>query len=204
MAGRFPIPHSRVFDAIARDAPFRDTIAVVAHATPEAIFDALRAVTVRDMKIAWLLGELRYLPSRLMGRMPKGDSGQPFLQTLIDGGTLVLHDDSPRELITGSAAQLHRVHQAPKRFRDRAAFDAFADPDHQKLFMSVRVVPTGRPGEHGLVLEHATRALSAQSGRLFRRYWRVIKPVGAFVTRQLLHAIRRRAEATPLPVVAGA
>jgi hypothetical protein len=37
------------------------------------------------------------------------------------------------------------------------------------------VTPTGRDGEHWLVLEHATRALSASSERKFRRYWRLIR-----------------------------
>ena len=134
------------------------------------------------MKIAWLLGELRYLPSRLAGRMPAADSSRPFMKTLVEGGTLVLLDDAPREVITGSAAQLHRVHQAPRRFDNREAFEAFDDPGYEKLFMSVRVAPTGRPGEHWLVLEHATRALSPRAERQFARSWRVIKPMGAFVT----------------------
>ena len=60
--------------------------------------------------------------------------------------------------------------------------------------MSVRVAPTGRAGEHWLVLEHATRALSPLAERQFARSWRVIKPMGAFVTWQLLRAVRRRAE----------
>jgi len=194
MTRRSPVPPSPAFEAAARGVPFRDRIVVVAKAPPEAIFQALHEVTLRDMKFAWLLGELRYIPSRLAGHMPAADSGRPFMNTLIEGGTLILRDDAPREVITGSAAQLHRVHQAPQRFANREAFEVFDDPDHEKLFMSVRVAPTGRPGEHWLVLEHATRALSPLAERKFARYWRVIKPMGAFVTWQLLRAVRRRAE----------
>ncbi len=194
MTRRSPVPPSPRFEATARGGQFRDRIAVVARASPDALFRALHEVTLRDMKLAWLLGELRYLPSRLAGRLPAADSSRPFMNMLIENGTLVLRDDAPREVITGSAAQLHRVHQAPCRFADRDAFEAFADPDHEKLFMSVRVAPTGRPGEYWLVLEHATRALSPLAERRFARYWRVIKPMGAFVTWQLLRAVRQRAE----------
>jgi len=194
MMRRSPVPPSPAFEATARDVPFRDRIAVVVKAPPEAIFQALHDVTLRDMKFAWLLGELRYLPSRVAGHMPAADSRRPFMKTLIEGGTLVLRDDAPREVITGSAAQLHGVHQALQRFANREAFEAFDDPGHEKLFMSVRAAPTGRPGEHWLVLEHATRALSPLAERKFARYWRVIKPMGAFASWQLLRAVRRRAE----------
>jgi hypothetical protein len=202
MTRRSPVPPSPAFDATARGAHFRDRISVVVKAPPEPIFQALFKVTLRDMKIAWLLGELRYLPSRLFGRMPAADSSRPFMKTLTEGGTLVLRDDAPREVITGSAARLHRVHQAPQRFANREAFEAFGDPGYEKLFMSVRVASTGRTGEHWLVLEHATRALSPLAEQKFAGYWRVIKPMGAFVTWQLLRAVRRRAERAavgPLP-----
>ena len=191
---RLPIPASLAFEAVAQGARFRDRIAVVVQAQPGEIFEALHEVTLREMTFARLLGELRYLPSRLAGRLPATDSTRAFMKTVIEGGTLVLRNDAPRELITGSAAQLHRVHQSPQRFATREAFEAFDDPGHEKLFMSVRVAPTGRPGEHWLVLEHATRALSPLVERKFARYWRVIKPIGAFVTWQLLRAVRRRAE----------
>jgi hypothetical protein len=62
--------------------------------------------------------------------------------------------------------------------------------------MSIRVVPADEVGCHWLILEHATRALSRDAERSFGRYWRVIKPLGAFVTRQLLEAVRVRAEST--------
>ena len=187
-------PASPAFESLARGAQFRDRIAILVKASPETIFQALQDVALRDMKLAWALGEIRYLPSRLGGHLPAVDSKRSFLSSLIDGGTLILRDDAPHELITGSAAQLHRVNQAPRRFTTREAFDAFTDPDHEKLFMSIRVAPTGRPHEQWLVLEHATRALSPAAGRKFARYWRVIKPMGAFVTWQLLRAVRRRAE----------
>jgi hypothetical protein len=194
MRSRLPIPPSRTFNRIAGDTRFRDRIAVIVNATPDAIFKAVREVTVRDMKLAWLLGEIRYLPTRIAGHMPPADSRRPFLTSLIESGTLILHDDAPHELITGSAAQLHRINQHPLRFSTRQAFEVFADPDHEKLFMSIRVAPTGVPGEQWLVLEHATRALSSVVERRFARYWVVIKPMGAFVTWQLLRAVRRRAE----------
>jgi hypothetical protein len=194
MKHRSPIPVSPAFEAIAQGAQFRDRIAIVVKASSDTIFQALHQVTLADMRLAWLLGELRYLPSRLAGRIPAADPKRPFLSMLVDGGTVVLRDEAPREMITGSAAQLHRVHQAPQRFSTREAFEGFDDPRHEKLFMSLRVAPTGCPGEHWLVLEHATRALSPLTERKFARYWRVIKPMGAFVTWQLLRTIRRRAE----------
>ena len=163
------VPASPAFDGIARGAQFRDRIAIVVQAPPATIFQALHEVALRDMKLAWALGELRYLPSRLFGHMPAVDSTRPFMSLLVDGGTFILRDDSPHELITGSAAQLHRVNQGPRRFATAEAFDAFDDPGHEKLFMSVRVAPTGRAGEHWLVLEHATRALSPRAERQFAR-----------------------------------
>jgi hypothetical protein len=185
---------SPTFAQLTQGAQFRGRVQVRVSAPPAQIFEAFRAVTVNDMKVAWLLGEIRYLPARLIGRHPASPANQPFLQTLIDGGTLILVDDAPREIITGSAGQLHRVvDQAPVAFASRAAFDAFADRDHEKLFMSIRVSPTG-DGRYWLILEHATLALSRSAEQQFRRYWKVIKPLGAFVSRELLQAVRTKAE----------
>ena len=194
MPRRSRIVRSAAFDVIAHGAQFRDRIAIVVRASPESIFQALHAVRLSDMKPAWLLGEIRYLPLRLGGHgMPAG-TAKPFFAMVIGGGTLVLYDDTPREIIIGSAALYHRINQSPRRFASRSEFETITDPDHENLFISIRVTPTGRDREHWLVLERATHALSARSERKFRRYWRLIRPTGAFVSRQLLRAIGRRAE----------
>jgi hypothetical protein len=190
------IPASPRFDALARGARFRDRIALRVKASPEAIFDAVRHVTLADMKLARMLGELRYLPGRLTGHPPASDRDRPFLSILEEGGTLLLADDAPQEIILGSAGRLHQVvDQTPVRFTSADAFHAFDAPEFEKLFMSLRVTPSTRPGEQLLVLEHATLPLSGEAERKFRGYWRVIRPTGAFVSRQLLKAIRARAEA---------
>lgn len=188
------IPTSGPFERLAGGARFRDQIAIPVHASAPAIFDALSVVSLRDMKLAWALGEIRYLPSRLAGKMPEPAPARPFLQMLVDEGTLVLHDDRPRELILGSAGQLHRVNQTPRRFTSCEDFDRFDDPNYEKLFITIRVVPTGQPETNWLVLDHATRALSPAAARKFARYWRLVRPLGGFASRQLLRAVQREAE----------
>jgi len=136
---------------------------------------------------------LRYLPARLTGHQPQGM--RPFFSALLEGGTQILVETPSREIITGSAGMLHRVvDQAAVRFSSRQAFDRFDDPEYEKLFMSIRVEPTDRPGEHWLVLEHATVPLSRLAAERFKPYWFVIKPTGAFVSRELLKAVGHRAE----------
>jgi len=203
MSSRPLLPVSPGFEDFAAGAQFRGRVAIVVHAPPEAIFQALREVRLPDMKLAWLLGAMRYLPARIAGRMGATDASAPFLQTLIDNGTVVLRDDPPRELITWSSGQLHRINQRQRRFATAQALAAFTHPAYEKLFMSVRVTPAARPGEWWLVLEHATRALSAAAERKFARYWRIIKPLGAFVSWQLLRAVRRRAERMTVAAPAG-
>jgi len=111
---RSAVLDSPAFESIACGAQFRDRIAVVVKASPKAIFQALHDVALRDMKLAWVLGEIWYLPSRLGGHLPPVESTRSFLSLLVEGGTLILRDDSPHELITGSAAQLHRVNQGSR------------------------------------------------------------------------------------------
>src|SRR5262245_21680909 len=133
---------SPAFEALVGTTQFRDRIAVRVTAEPVEIFEALRTVTLHDMRLAWLLGEVRYLPARLTGHLPRANPAEPFFETLLDSGTLILVDDTPREILTGSAGTLHRViDQAAVRFSGIEAFLRFDDPEYEKLLMSIRVEP---------------------------------------------------------------
>lgn len=92
---------------------------------------------------------------------------------VIHGGTQVVFClrmslDHLRRSCRGGRNSVASVHQAPQRFANRETFEAFDDPDHEKLFMSVRVRPTDRLGENWLGLEHANTEWRRQARRVLR------------------------------------
>ncbi len=100
---------------------------------------------------------------------------------------------APDELVLGTVGKLHQIRdQEFAEVPTAADFAAFAQPNHERLAMSIRAIP----GQRGtlLALEHRTQPTDAAARRRFGRYWRAIRPGGAFVTRQLLNAVARRAE----------
>jgi hypothetical protein len=185
-----------LLDTVIPDTRFADTIEVEVDAPAEAIFRALHEVTLQDMPIAGFFGSLRYLPGKLLGRGPSAPSAsQSFFEGLRQQGTVVLAEDPGCELVVGSIGKYHQVvDQEPLLLTERDQFFEFQDPEYQRLAMSIRVEPSETPGCNLLLLEHRTQPLSPDSARRFAHYWLVIKPMGAFVSRQLLLAIKRRAE----------
>ncbi|SRR6266545_226737 len=185
-----------LLDGVIPRGEFCDQISVDVKAPAEEILQAFAKVTPREMPVAAILGYLRYLPARLLGRSrPEAPQSQSFIEGIKEGGWVTLAEEPGRELVFGGAGKYHQiVDQAPVDLADRADFFTFDRPEYQKLAISVRVEPGRREGENRLVMEHRTQALSDTSGRKFARYWLVIKPMGGFVAKQLLSAVKRRAE----------
>ena len=186
---------STLLDHIIPDRTFADQISVSIRAAPEAIFLAFSEVRLDEMPLASFLGKVRYLPARLVGKQPPAPSESSFVQGVREGGWVTLAESAGREIVYGGIGKYHQVvDQEPLALRDRGEFFAFDLPDYQKLAISVRVEP-GVAGDYRFIMEHRTLPLSEAAKRKFRAYWLVIKPMGAFVSRQLLLAVKRRAEA---------
>jgi hypothetical protein len=58
-----------LIDSFLPEYEFRGIRSVTIHAAPARIFRALKEVTLADMPVARLLGELRYFPVRIAGKM---------------------------------------------------------------------------------------------------------------------------------------
>ena len=202
-------PSARL-DAWLPDAPFRDTIVVQSPAPPPRLMQALEEVTLRDMPLASLLGSIRYLPalfgSKEAARRAHMELDRPFIAGVTSGKGQLFLGRAPDEIVVGTVGKLHQIRdQEFAEVATTADFASFAQPNHERLAMSIRAIP----GEHGtlLALEHRTQPTDAAARRRFGRYWLAIRPGGAFVTRQLLKAVARRAEraagatgsTTPLP-----
>jgi hypothetical protein len=181
-----------LLDEVCPDYEFAGVESVEIAAPPAAVFEAIQRVTLAEMPVARALGTLRYLPGILLGRVRPRADGRPF----VEGLGVVLAEAPEREVVIGMAGRLHDlVDQRPVPFTSADEYARFADPGYQKFVQSFRVEPLGDDRVR-LVAAHRTHALSEESRRKFRPYWRLlVGPGSGVMLRGLLDAIKRRAEA---------
>jgi hypothetical protein len=174
---------------------FRGIQSIVIKASPQRIFREIWKVTLEDMPLARFLGELRYLPGRLIGKeKDKTQSSQPFLELVLQSGNIQLAED--KEGVIGAIGKLHQVtDQEFVPLKDAEEFLKFDKPEYQKLAQSFRISGGDEKTGSTVTFEHRTHALSPASKKKFAFYWLFIKPSSAFLLRLLLRAIKRRAEA---------
>lgn len=182
-----------LLDQVLPRCEFQGEVSRVIHASPGEAFAALRAVTLADMPLANALGNLRYLPGRLLGRTPPSDTSRPFWE-LIEFRPLL--EDADREVVIGSIGRLHDLtDQQMVRIDGLDAFRSFQHPDYQKLAMSIRAEPGPMSGTTRLVLEHRTLPLGASARWKFALYWwLLVSWASGLMGGLLLDAVKRRAE----------
>jgi hypothetical protein len=182
---------SGVLDAVLPAFRHREVHATVIDREPEVVWAALHAVGGRELAFSRLLMTLRGLRT--------GGTDKPFLERFVDAGFMVVVDDEPRVLVAAAAGR-------PWRWRggDRVPFDgrppaAFDRPGLVIMATSFELEPVG-DGRTRLTTETRVQPTDAAAARAFRRYWWAIRGGSGLIRRDLLRAVRRRAEAAPAGV----
>ncbi len=184
-----------LIDTIEPDREFVQRVTVHVDAAPKDAMRALREVTLRDMPVATFIGDLRYLPGYLTGRTKPGDRAAPFVDRLLEGGSVLLADLDD-DVVIGGIGKYHQIlDQEPLTIPDAFFYDNFDGASYEKLAIEICAVP--KDGGCDLVLEAHTHPLGSDSHKACARYWKVIDPMGRLVSWMLLRAAKRRAERKP-------
>lgn len=163
---------------------WRSAHATTVAAAPDRAWEALRAVTTRDLPVSGALMRLRRL-----GRIAR--SPRPLLDSIAAIGLVVLADDADGILLGGILRpwQLNGGHLPVASPADLRAFER---PGWVRVAAAFTVTPNGS----GVDLRTETRiaATDPDARTRFGRYWRVIGPFSGITRRELLATVRRRAE----------
>ncbi len=177
---------------------FNEVHRIRIHASPGAVYVALKEVTPGEMPLVRVLFGLRSLPAHLMGHqgLPTRKT-EPLYAQMLNGGFVSLGEVPGEELVVGVVGQMWKLRgdtPAP-RITGKHAFVAFNAPGFAKGAMNFAL----RQVDDGAELTTETRVQTTDSGAHhgFARYWRVIRPGSAAIRRSWLRAVKRRAERSP-------
>jgi hypothetical protein len=165
-------------------------------AAPEVVWEALQAVSAGDLRLTRVLTSIRALPARLTSGGKRGGglpADRTFIEAFIERGYRELLSDPPRALVAGSAGQPWRLRGgATLDVVDLGGFRAFARPGFVLIATSFELEAVGE----GTLLSTETRVqpTDAAAGGSFRPYWWAIRAGSGLIRRDVLHAVRRRAE----------
>jgi hypothetical protein len=188
---------SAVLDDVLPVYRHRERHAMQIAAAPEVVWGALHAVSAGDLRLTRLLMSIRALPARLPGaRRPPGGlpADRGFIEAFMEEGFRELRVDPPWTLVAGNAGQ-------PWRLRDEESFDV-VDRDGFRAFTRAGFVLTATSfelealgdGSTRLSTETRVQPTDAAAARAFRSYWWAIRAGSGLIRRDMLYAVRRRAE----------
>jgi hypothetical protein len=184
-----------LLDAFLPIGDFSEVHAIVIHAPPSRIFQAMKTVTVAELPMFRLLFGLRMLPARLRGPGRRTFARQQPLFDWAQRMGLILAEKTDQELVFGLIGQFWRL-AGGRRVQIRTAqdFRVFQQADYAKAATNFFLEPT----EHGrsIRLRTETRIQTFGPGarKKFGWYWKLIHPGSALIRREWLWAIKRRAE----------
>lgn len=179
-------------DEFAPSFHFREQHETIIAATPDRIYQAIRAVSADEIALfqtfTWIRRFGRGGPESIMN----APEHQPILDVATKTGFLLLQDQPSREVMIGT------VVVAPPGTRRRHGFtpDDYRQlvmPGFAKATMNFRIEPAAGATTR-LVTETRVFATDAAALQRFTPYWRLIFPGSAILRMTWLRAIKSRAE----------
>jgi hypothetical protein len=154
-------------------------------ASPERAAAAAREFSGRDLPVTGALMRVRAL-----GRRTFDD--RPTIETMGKIGLATLVDER-YGVVLGGVLSPWRVRGGHRTVGSVDELRAFAEPGWVRVAAAFTVTPDGA----GCRVATETRIAATDEGarRRFGRYWRLIGPFSSITRREMLAAIRRRAEA---------
>jgi hypothetical protein len=154
-------------------------------AQPERADAAIRVFGAPDLPLTGALMRIRGLGRRVF-------DDRPLLQSLARIGMVVLIDE-PGTVVLGGALSPWRLRGGHCAMDSLDAFCAFATPEWVRVATAFTVDGDGAGSRIGT--ETRIEATDDAARRRFGRYWRLVGPFSSITRREMLSAIRRRAEA---------
>jgi hypothetical protein len=166
-------------------------------AKPEPAYEAVKAVTAKEVRLFGPFMSLRAVPARLQRKPRSLDAHAPMLTRMLEAGFVDLGAEPGSEVVLGAVGRFWSpTGNLPLRtVRTREDFKVFAEPGYSKAAMNFSV----EPQRDGSLLRTETRVVGtdAEATRKFRRYWWLIGWASAAIRRSWLKAIRRRLSRSP-------
>ena len=154
-------------------------------ASPERAAAAAREFSGRDLPVTGALMRVRAL-----GRRTFDD--RPTLQAMTRIGLAVLVDER-YAVVVGGVLSPWRLRGGHRAIASADELRAFAEPGWVRVATAFTVTPEGDACR--VRTETRVAATDDTARRSFGRYWRLIGPFSSITRREMLAAIRRRAEA---------
>ncbi len=187
---------STVLDDVLPVYRHRERHATQIAAAPEVVWSALHAVSAGDLRLTRVLTAIRALPARLPGGgMPGGGlpADRGFREAFHERGYRELRVDPPLTLVAGAAGQPWRLRGGTTAdVVDLDGFRAFARPGFVLIATSFELEALGEGTR--LSTETRVQPTDPATARAFRPYWWAIRGGSGLIRRDMLHAVRRRAE----------
>jgi hypothetical protein len=174
----------------------RSQHAIELRAPAQAVFTAVEAVTMREVRLLRELEFIRALPGlAATGRLEVPMLDAPLVLSFTRGAVL-LGARPPEEVLAGAIGCFWRLGgNEPVVFGSPEEFLTFSEPGFVKAVVGFRLDPRG--AEILLTTETRFAATDEATQRLMSRYWRIIRPASSVIRREWLRAIRRRARLAP-------